>query len=171
MGRPRLERNGIGAEQETKGDIFVDSEVKTLTQETKPEIPSPDSTAKAPVKQVVFRSIDRELVLYYKAGYTDKSHGISSYTPSVGVKFDDHYVRLDDTPENAKTIAWMRKHPNSDISFKEVPDMSNIVELPPIAELRTMTIHELKGLCSKNAVKHEEDASKDSLILALIEDK
>jgi len=183
MARPKLERNGVGDGQEMSlenamqdgiaAGIIAPERSGSDTAVAKPEVAqdSPAPVADAPVKQVMFRSVDKELALYYKAGFTDKSHGLASYTPSVGVKFEDYMFRIDDTKENAKTIAWLRGHPNFGITFREVPDMSNVIELPPIKELRQMTLDELKGLCSKYSVKHELDASKDSLILALLENQ
>ena len=47
--------------------------------------------------------------------------------------------------------------------------MSNMIELPTIAQLKQMTIGELKELCVKNAVKVADEASKDTVILALVE--
>lgn len=180
MDTPASERNGAGGKKEARLDNFFGAKNQTSAsgtatksevnkvQEPEKSVISPDSTPSTPAKQVVFRSVDKELTLYYRAGFTDKSHGIASYTPSVGVQFDDYHYRIDDTPENAKTIAWLRQHPSFGISFREVPDMNNVVELPAISELEQMTISELRGICHKNAVKHADDASKEALILALI---
>lgn len=132
---------------------------------------SPVVDAKSPEKWVVFRSKDKELVLFHKAGYMDKSHGIATYTPTEGVKFQDHMVRILDVPENSDVLEWLRKHPSNGISFRKIPDMSNAVELPTISEMKLMTMDELVDLCEKNAVKVPGDAQKDSIILALIEKK
>ena len=165
MARPKLERSGDGEGQETIQEPGVQQEV---LQE--PEAPvSPVPTTESPTKWVVFRSKDKELELFQKAGYTDKSHGISTYTPSTGVQFVDFYLRVQDIPKHANTIKWLREHPSNGVSFKEVPDLSNVVELPTIAQLKQLTVGELKELCAKNSVKVEDGASRDTIILALIE--
>ena len=161
MGRPKLERNGDSEGQEMSEAVVDDIEAAT--------VPSPAPKAATPTKLVVFRSKDKELTLFQKAGFTDKSHGFATYIQSTGIKFDDYYLKLEDTPENAKTIAWVRRHPSCGFSYLEVPDLSNIVELPPIAQLKQMTINELKELCTKNEVKVKAEDSKESIILALVE--
>lgn len=178
MARPKLERSGDGEGQEMSGDEVlqkaVDSgliKVGTTFDAPKEELTpsSPAPATESPTKWVVFRSKDRELELFQKAGYTDKSHGISTYTPSTGVQFVDFYLRVQDIPKHANTIKWLREHPSNGISFKEVPDLSNVVELPTIAQLKQMTVGELKELCAKNAVKVEDGAGRDTIILALVE--
>jgi len=184
MARPRLDRNGVGDGQEPDltevdnagvsegaGSVFESfaAEIPKDQPRLTPTESSPAPAAESPVKQVIFWSVDKELVLYYRAGFLNKSMGSATYTSTIAVKFEDHYARFDETPENAKTIAWMRAHESNGFKFKEVPDMSNVVELPSIKELRQMTMDQLKGLCSKNAVKHEGDATKETLILALLE--
>jgi len=161
MGRPKLERSGDGEGQEMSQVVAEDSQLATP--------PSPEPQAESPTKWVVFRSKDKELTLFQKAGFTDKSHGIATYTPSTGIKFDDCYLKLEDISENAKTINWVRTHPSFGVSFIEVPDLSNIVKLPPIAQLKQMTGSELKELCLKNSVAVKEEYSKESIILALVE--
>jgi hypothetical protein len=163
MVRPKLERNGDGEGQEMSQDIAesIDS----------PAIPSsPEPMPETPTKWVVFRSKDKELELFQKAGYMDKSHGIATYNPSTGVQFIDFYLRVQDIPKHAHTIKWLREHPSNGISFMEVPDLSNVLELPAIAQLRQMSIGELKELCAKYKVKVADgDVGKDTIILALIE--
>jgi len=159
MPKPILERNGESEVQEAKPEA-----------PTKVDAPvSPVATTESPVKWVVFRSKDKELALFQKAGYTDKSHGTSDYIPSVGVQFNDFYLRIQDIPKYADIIKWLREHQSNGISFKEVPDLSNVVELPTIAQLKVMEVSELKELCAKNKVEVGGDASKDTIILALIE--
>lgn len=159
MAKPILERNGESDVEEVKLEtpLKVDAPV------------SPATATESPVKWVVFRSKDKELALFQKAGYTDKSHGISTYTPSAGVQFVDFYLRIQDCPANEEIIKWVRNHPSNGISFKEVPDLSDMVELPSIAELKQMDIPVLRELCAKNKVEAEDNASKDAIILALLE--
>ena len=165
MAKPKLERNGDGEGQETIQDVAVQQEV--LQESANPE--SPASATESPTKWVVFRSKDKELALFQKAGYMDKSHGIATYVQSTGVQFIDFYLRVQDIPQHANTIKWLREHPSNGTAFMEVPDLSNVVELPTIAQLRQMTIGELKELCAKYVVKVDGEASKDTVILALIE--
>jgi len=165
MAKPKLERNGDGEGQETNQEVSVQQEV--LQEPVAPVSPAP--ATESPTKLVVFRSKDKELALFQKAGYMDKSHGVATYNPSVGVQFVDFYLRVEDTPKQAPMIKWLRNHPSIGISFVEVPDLSNIIELPTIAQLKQMAIVELKELCAKNAVKVADEASKDTIILALIE--
>jgi hypothetical protein len=165
MAKPKLERNGDGDGQEMDQESTVTSE----TTQTPVVYDSPTPATESPTKWVVFRSHDKELALFQKAGFMDKSHGMVTYNPSVGVQFVDFYLRVQDIPKHADTIKWLRGHPSNGISFAEVPDLSNIVELPTIAQLKQMSIVELKELCAKNKVKVVDDASMDTIILALIE--
>ena len=165
MAKPKLERNGDGEGQETIQETAIQQEV---LQES-PVTESPAPATESPTKWVVFRSKDKELELFQKAGYMDKSHGIATYTPSTGVQFIDFYLRVQDIPKHALTIKWLREHPSNGIAFMEVPDMSNLVELPTIAQLKQMTIGELRELCAKYKVKVDGEASKDTVILALLE--
>jgi len=159
MAKPKLERNGEGEGQEVAQDIGVQQEAPV----------SPEPATESPTKWVVFRSKDKELEMFQKAGFIDKSHGIATYNQSTGVQFVDYYFRVQDIPKHANTIKWLREHPSNGISFKEVPDLSNVVELPTIAQLKQMTIGELMELCAKNAVKVVDGAGKDTIILALVE--
>ena len=159
MAKPKLERNGDSEGQEVTQDIGVQQEAPV----------SPAPATESPTKWVVFRSKDKELALFQKAGYMDKSHGVATYNPSLGVQFIDFYLRVQDIPKHENTIKWLRGHPSNGIAFLEVPDLSNVVELPPIAQLRQMTIGELKELCAKYTVKVDGEASKDTVILALVE--
>lgn len=165
MANPETGRSGYGKGQETiqKPSVQQGPLLKPLV----PESPAP--ATESPTKWVVFRSKDKELTLFQKAGYMDKSHGISTYTPSVGVQFADFVLRIQDSPEHEETIKWVRTHPSNGIAFMEVPDMSNAVELPTIEQLKQMTIDELKEICAKNKVTVNEDAGKATIILALLE--
>ena len=165
MAKPKLERNGDGEGQETIQEPAVQQEV--LQESAATESPAP--ATESPTKWVVFRSKDKELELFQKAGFIDKSHGIATYNQSTGVQFVDFNLRVQDIPKHALTIKWLREHPSNGVAFKEVPDMSNMIELPTIAQLKQMTIGELKELCVKNAVKVDGEASKDTVILALVE--
>jgi hypothetical protein len=177
MGRPELKRSGVGqgpeVDQETVKQMGVDigliknDDPKIASAKTASDSPAP--ATESPVKWVVFRSTDKELVLYDKAGYMDKSHGIATFVPSKGIPFQDYTFRIEDIPENANVIRWLRQHPSNGISFKEVPDLSNAVELPSIPQLKQMALDELKSLCVKNAVTVETNASREAIILALIE--
>jgi len=159
MAKPILERNGESDVQEVKLEAPLKEDASV----------SPVTATESPVKWVVFRSKDKELALFQKAGYTDKSHGISTYTPSSGVQFVDFYLRIQDCSKNEEIIKWVRSHPSNGISFMEVPDLSNVVKLPSIAELKQMDIPILRELCAKNKVEVKDDASKDTIILALLE--
>ena len=132
--------------------------------EQKPEV----TVSQNSPKQVVFRSKDVELVLAFKAGYMDKSHGQSTYVPSEVESFEEYFLRIDDIPENSKRIERVRKHDSNGISFREVPDFNDCEDLPPIDELEVMSIKELKDLCGKRKVEVSEDASKEAIMLALI---
>jgi len=174
MGRPKLERNGEGESREASKEI-QDAQDINVGENSVDKTPvtlvptSPELKTKSPVKWVVFRSEDKELSLYQKAGFTDKSHGIAMYTPSTGIKFENYYCRFENNPQNDNAIKWMRNHPSYGISFREVPDLSSVVELPPIAQLKEMTIDELKEICVKNVVTVKAEDSKESIILALVE--
>ncbi len=159
MAKPILERNGESDIQETISGTPVKQDVSV----------SPVVETESPVKWVVFRSKDKELALFLKAGYTEKSHGVSIYHPSVGVQFIDFYLRIQECSKNDEVIKWMRSHPANGISFKEIPDLSNVVELPAIAQMKQMEANELKELCAKNKVEVKDDATKDAIILALLE--
>ena len=132
--------------------------------EQKPEV----TVSQNSPKQVVFRSKDVELVLAFKAGYMDKSHGQSTYVPSEIESFEEYFLRIDDTPQNGARIERVREHDSNGISFREVPDFNDREDLPPIDELEVMSIKELKDLCGKRKVEVSEDASKESIMLALI---
>ena len=167
MAKPKLERNGDSDGQETNQEPTVLQEV--MQKPVEPVAPvSPAPATESPTKWVVFRSHDKELALFQKAGYMDKSHGVATYNPSIGVQFVDYYLRVQDIPKHANTIKWLRGHPSNGISFAEVPDLSNIIELPTIAQLKQMSIVELRELCAKNKVKVEENAGMDTIILALL---
>jgi hypothetical protein len=159
MAKPILERNGESEVQEVELETSKKQDVTV----------SPVATTESPDKWVVFRSKDKELALFQKAGYMDKSLGSANYIPSIGVQFIDFYFRIQDIPKYADMIKWLRGHPSNGISFKEVPDLNNVVELPTIAELKQMVISELKELCAKNKVEVDGDASKESIIIALLE--
>ena len=133
------------------------------------ETESPNAVSPNSPKQVVFRSTDKELVLVFKAGYMDKSHGEATYFPSIIEQFEDFFLRLDDTPANKKRIEKVRNHPSIGISFREVPDIREQDVLPSIAELKVMSLKELGELCGKRKVEISDDASKESIMLALIE--
>lgn len=165
MANPETGRSGYGKGQETVQKPNIQQE--PLLKDEVPESPAP--ATESPTKWVVFRSKDKELALYQKAGYMDKSHGVSTYTPSVGVQFTDFVLRVQDCPKHTETIKWIRDHPSNGVSFKEVPDMSNAVELPTIAQMKQMTIDELKAICAKNKVTVSEEAGRDTIILALLE--
>ncbi|MDD5523522.1 MAG: hypothetical protein PHI84_22115 [Kiritimatiellae bacterium] len=165
MAKPKLERNGDSEGQEMDQESTVMSE--TMQSPVVQDSPAP--ATESPTKWVVFRSHDKELALFQKAGFMDKSHGMVTYNPSVGVQFVDFYLRVQDIPKHADTIKWLRGHPSNGISFAEVPDLSNIVELPTIAQMKQMSIVELKELCAKNKVKVTDNASMDTIILALVE--
>jgi len=132
--------------------------------EQKPEV----TVSQNSPKQVVFRSKDVELVLAFKAGYMDKSHGQSTYVPSEVESFEEYFLRIDETPGNRERIERVRKHDSNGISFREVPDFNDREDLPPIDELEVMSIKELKDLCGKRKVEVSEDASKEAIMLALI---
>jgi len=129
-----------------------------------PEAISPDSP-----KQVVFRSTDKELVLVFKAGYMDKSHGEATYFPSIIEQFEEFFLRIDDIPTNKKRIEKVQNHPSIGISFREVPDIREQEALPSIVELKAMSLKELGELCGKRKVEVSDDASKETIMLALIE--
>lgn len=166
MDRPQAKRNGKGEGQEMSQDATIQAGVDAGLI-TSPVSPAPKT--ESPVKQVVFKSVDFELVLHQRAGYMDKSKGIVTYVPGTGVQFKEGYVRFDDTPANAVTIKWLREHESNGVKFKEVPDLSNVVELPTITQMKDMSIGELKELCVKNVVTINESDSKEAIILALIQ--
>ena len=160
MSKPKLDRNGEGVAQET-------SQAETAQVET---TDSPALEAKAPVKQVVFMSVDKELCLYYKGTDLIKlPDGRMEYVPPRKAQFKEGFYPLADIPENQFAISWLRGHPSFNISFREVADMSNMVELPSIEQMRQMPVMQLKELCMKKEVKVGETDSKESIILALIE--
>ena len=169
MAKPKLERNGDGEGQEmNQSDLEKNIGANAIDiLDNKSDSPAP--ATESPTKWIVFRSKDKELALFQKAGYMDKSHGIATYVQSTGVQFIDFYLRVQDIPKHANTIKWLREHPSNGTAFIEVPDLSNLVELPTIAQLRQMAIGELKELCAKYVVKVDGEASKDTIILALIE--
>ena len=158
MGRPKTERNGDGEEQE----MSLDTTAEAVASD------SPVAETKVPVKQVVFRSIDKNLILHQSAASVDVLHGIPMYKPGTGVRFEDNFKRFDDIPENQVAIKWIRNHPMNNVKFKEVPDFSRMVELPTIAQMQDMSIAELKALCVQNVVTINETDSKDAIILALL---
>ena len=133
------------------------------------EVESPKAVSPDSPKQVVFRSTDKELVLVFKAGYTDKSHGEASYFPSITEQFEEFFLRIDDMTENRERIGKVRNHPSFGISFREVPDIREQEVLPSIAELKAMSLKELGELCGKRKVEVSDDASKETIMLALIE--
>ena len=132
--------------------------------EQKPEVPVSQNSP----KQVVFRSKDSALVLAFKAGYMDKSHGQSNYVPSEIESFEEYFLRIDEIPANKERIERLRTHGSHGISFREVPDFNDREDLPPIDELEVMSIKELKDLCGKRKVEVSEDASKEAIMLTLI---
>lgn len=165
MAKPKLERNGEGEVQETDQNAIVSDE--PIVAPIVPDSPVPKT--ESPVKQVVFRSVDRELILHQKAATIDKSHGIPVHVPGTGVEFKDWFKRFDDTPANAVAIKWLRTHERNGVAFKEVPDLSAMVELPTINQMKELSIGELKELCVKNVVTISESDSKESIILALLQ--
>ncbi len=165
MAKPILERNGESDVQEVKLEIPAKQDAPVNQNVSV----SPAATTESPIKWVVFRSKDKELALFRKAGYMDKSLGTSNYIPSIGVQFIDFYFRIQDISKYADIIKWLREHPSNGISFQEVPDLSDAIELPTIAELKQMVVSELKELCVKYKVEIDGDASKDAIILALLE--
>ena len=152
MNIPDKERNGNGADKEMSLDVK--------------DSPIPDAVS--PSKQVVFQSKDKELVLYQKAGFTDKSRGSSNYTPSSGLKFEEFQLRFDDIPENKKTIDWVRKHPNFGITFIELPREIEVVRLPSISDMEKMPNQDLESLCVKHEAELVGGERKDQLIMALL---
>jgi len=144
---------------ERKEDFELEAKDKVEKPETSPDV-SP--------KMVVFRSTDKELYLVQKAGFTDKSHGTADYIPTQGVQFVDCSFRIEDTKENKSTIEWLRRHSSYGISFREVPDINEMALLPPIVELEKMSPAELKELCVKRQIETNDDASKETMILALL---
>jgi hypothetical protein len=162
MAKPILERNGESEVQETIQEATVE---KTVTPV------SPVTVTASPVKQVVFRSVDANLKLYQNAATIDKSQGIPTHVRSTGVEFKEHFKYFDDTPENAFVIKWTREHEMNGVRFFEVPDISNMTELPTIQQMKEMSISELKELCVKYVVtiSDNDKENKAAIILALME--
>ena len=161
MGRPRLDRSG-DVEAEERNVDPASAEAKDV------EPNSPKPATESPTKQVVFRSKDKGLRLEFKAPYVDKSHGIASYVPGLYAKFEDGFLRFDDTPKNAKAIALVRGHSRNGKVFKEVTDIVNAEILPAIGELEKMAIEDLMELANKRQLVIEKKASKESVILSLL---
>ena len=117
-------------------------------------------------------SVDKELCLYYKTGGTTKlPDGRTEITPTLKAQFVDFFYRLADIPANQFAIEWLRKHESFNVSFREVSDMSTIVELPSIEEMRQIPMLQLKELCRKKEMSVKDDESRESIILALIENE
>lgn len=129
---------------------------------------SPDVKVKE-AKMVIFRSKDRELTLVQKAGYTEKSHGTSSYVQTKSVQFVDFIFMIADVTENKKTISWLRKHPSNGLSFREVPwgDSEGVIK-PSIEELEKMSMKELRELCDRYELEIREGASREAIILTIL---
>lgn len=141
-------------------------ESEVLESRSDPAV-SPDKKMDA-AKMVMFRSKDRELTLIKKAGYTEKSHGVSSYVPTDSVQFVDFLFMVADKPENRKVIEFLRNHPSNGISFREVPVDDVATVKPSIADLEAMTSAELRETCEKRGVEIKEDASREQIILAIL---
>jgi len=161
MARPKLNGTESGEVQETEQVATAQSDITTA---------SPEPKAESPVKQIVFMSVDKELVLYYKTGGTTKlPDGRIEITPTLKVQFLDFFYRLADIPENQFAITWLRKHDSFGVSFMEVQDIANMVELPTIDEMRKLPMSQLKELCRLKEVKVKDNESREFVILALIE--
>jgi hypothetical protein len=160
MARPKLNGTETDEVQETSPVVTAQAEA--------PASPAPE--AESPVKQIVFMSVDKELVLYYKAGEPKKlPDGRIEMGQTLKVQFLDFSYRIADIPANQFAIGWLRKHDSFGVSFMEVQDIDNMVELPSIEEMRKLPMAQLKELCRKKEVSVKDDASRESIILALIE--
>ena len=162
MARPKLNGTESGEVQETE---------QVVTAQAEP-IASPEPKAESPVKQIVFMSVDKELVLYYKAGGNTKlPDGRIEITPTLKVQFLDFFYRIADIPANQFAIEWLRKHESNPHAFREVQDVSDMAELPTIEQMKRMPMPQLKELCRDKRVDVKDDESKETIILALIENE
>lgn len=144
----------------------------TRKEQTNEDVDEPvDVPVNAPeapkVKTILFRSYDKGLTVVKESGGMEKINGIPFYHPGIMVHFIDGEYRIEDTEDNKPLINWMRKHGQYGLSFKEVAPADENVK-PSIEDMEQMSQQKLREVCEKFGVQVSMDASRETIILAIL---